>query len=590
MAPAFAVLLTLGPGFLAPLQRGAVERPALSGPEKTLDRGRFRLHYTLEGADAPPADDADADGVPDLVTTVGTALLQAEATYARAGWRPLVDDASGDIDVYVHDIDVFGYATPVPAGDADGASCFLEIDRGASVLGSVAASVATHELHHCVQFRYSVATAPWLYEATSTYEQYAHVLDPVLDFASAALWVERLSAPERRLDDVDGRFEYAAFLWAKYWTERGGADPDRSPAMWRRWSGRQRLGHCARRRSGRQFGDDLGDAFLEFTWNAFACGNDDGEHYLGDPIPCTATLGAPIADWDGRDLVLQHPRRPVHHRLPGAAHLAAWTAVQCDGDGVRLGGVALDRDGHTLAKGHTAGLLFHRARGLLRLVVAGLAPRSTPSVPRSRRRWAVATRAAAAAGAAARRWPCGAATRRRCSRCGRGPGASVDVEALRRPRRAQRGRRPRRSRRARRRRGCARRVSARRAAPSACSATRPCSTRRAPARARRPGRGFHHLGGHRAGIIDTACSSRVRRPRARGLRRRRRRAAGSRHRRRADPRAAARGVRRGQRAQRLGAVGIGAGACQAEDATSVHDAAVTRAATAPAVRDRSRTR
>ncbi|MCA9493510.1 MAG: hypothetical protein KC621_26445, partial [Myxococcales bacterium] len=213
----------------------SADRPVLSGPEEVLDAPPFRLHYTRSGRDAPPDTDEDGDGVPDLVTTYRDALLHAADDYAEEGWRPLVTDggAAGadDIDVYVQDLDIFGYATPVPLPDGT-ASCHLRLDPGNAIGGSIAAAVATHELHHCVQFRYTVQAATWLYEASATFEQYSHVVDPVLELPVGVLWAQWLDGGETRLAATDGRHEYAAFVFVDHWMQRRGADPDRLPALW----------------------------------------------------------------------------------------------------------------------------------------------------------------------------------------------------------------------------------------------------------------------------------------------------------------------------------------------------------------------
>lgn len=332
------------------LLRSAPERPELSGPEEQIDRGRFRIRFTREGRDAPPPTDADANGLPDVVDTLAAALPEAEDAYLAEGWRPLAGDGgaggSDAIDVYVRELDVYGYSTPVPLPDGSW-SCMLEIDRGVTVAGSVAASVATHELHHCVEFRYTVQTASWLYEAAATYEQYSHVVDPLLDLAVGVLYADRLGHPQRKIDDTDGRFEYAGFLWMKYWSERGGFAPERLPELWEALAADPDWTVALDAESRSRFGTDLASTFLDHAvWNGFACANDVGGHYLADPIPCRAALSVPLTAWAGDQIDLVHDEGPFT-----AAYLSLPTeddhaTITCDGgEGLGLVGTSLDPSG-----------------------------------------------------------------------------------------------------------------------------------------------------------------------------------------------------------------------------------------------------
>ncbi|MEQ1566848.1 MAG: hypothetical protein ABMA64_14495 [Myxococcota bacterium] len=345
-------MFAFAPVFLTALPplRGLDIRPTLSGPERTLTRGRFRVHWTEQGADAPILDDPDGTGRPDVIDVFADALVAGEAAYLAEGWRPLVGDAGGDgsddIDVYVRDIGPYGTTTPVASDD--GWSCRLDLDSNLSPNGQVAQSVATHELHHCVQFRYSVSLATWVFEAAATYEQYTHVVDPALDLALGWLYTERLGQVDRKLGAADGQFEYAAFLWTKFWVERGADTPERLPRLWEalgeeaEWQ--DGLGVAARE----AFDRDLPRTFLEHaTWNGFACAADDGGHYDPDVLPCIPTVTVPITPWDGAPVTLTHAEGPFT-----AAYLdlepagAERVEVACDGvDGVLFSVVPLDRDG-----------------------------------------------------------------------------------------------------------------------------------------------------------------------------------------------------------------------------------------------------
>lgn len=351
-------LATVLPGL-----RGAA-RPFVDGAVETLDAdGGFRLHFARDGADAVPPNDLDGNGLPDAVDTVRDTLGAARTAYAGDGWRPLVDDdgggGSGAIDVYLRSLDVYGYATPVPT--ADGPSCYLQLDPANSVAGQVMASVVWHELHHCVQFRYTTGAASWLYESGATFQQYRRVSDVVLDYAAGLLWAEWLQGHHRPLSAVDGRHEYAAFVFTKFWSERGGSDPDRLLRLWEGlaapppaaegladWVGALDL-------AGREaWGEDLEAVYLEHaTWSAFACASDDGGHYDPEVIPCIAqaTVDAPpFADGE-RVAHLADPFTAAFRTLgAGEATETGALRVTCRGPGrTRL--VARGADG---ARGESA--------------------------------------------------------------------------------------------------------------------------------------------------------------------------------------------------------------------------------------------
>jgi hypothetical protein len=374
------VFLSIRPALL----RDEEARPSLSGPEEVIERGRFRLHFTRSGKDAPDPVDADLNRYPDLVDEIVTGLIDGEREYVEEGWRSLVSDmgegGSTTLDVYIHEIDAYGYATPVPS-PMGGSSCFLEIDEDIQLTGGVARSVAKHELHHCIEFRYTPSAVSWLYEAAATYEQYTHVTDPVLDYALGVLYVERLATPELKLSDTSGRFEYAAFLWMKYWSEAAGYQPGRLPALWQsleevtgtggNWQDALELESQA------AFGQDLGSVYLDHAiWNSFACSNDDAQHYLPELLPCIAETSVPLVPWDGERIDLVHEDGPFtasYLELPADGDEIA---VSCDGSaGLRLALVSVDADGSKIAQvmdsGEGSAQISSVPGGTIRVVVAG---------------------------------------------------------------------------------------------------------------------------------------------------------------------------------------------------------------------------
>ena len=282
--------------------RNAKESPALSGPETVIDGAGFRIRYTTEGVDAPSPRDADGNGVPDLVDQVAKGLVAGFKAFAAEGWRApqgsVVDDEP--IDVAIREIAVLGYAYPLTQDDDAG--CRIEIDPLTDTAGDVVTSVALHELHHCVQFRYATDLPSWLYEAAATFEQYSHVDSPLLDLALAALWRAEITTPESGLASVDGESDpYSAFLWMKFWTEYradDGPELDRLPSLWEElavsndpWEARLDAA------SVRVMGSPLDRLFVDYaTWNGFACNADVGKHYTSESLGCTANVWPAVTE------------------------------------------------------------------------------------------------------------------------------------------------------------------------------------------------------------------------------------------------------------------------------------------------------
>lgn len=305
-----------GPGGVPAWGRAAAGggRPVLSGPEAVhvTPGAGIVVHYTLEGEDAleEAGDAAPPNGVPDQVDAIADGLDRVWEEYVlRDGWEPVRSDgvAGGDsrIDAYVTSLDARGYAFPEMG--PDGWSAYLLLDPGSVDYGTeVQASVAGHELHHALQFTYSVSADPWMYESTSTYVQYLGFGSPQLDGAREVLWALRLSEPARSVWDTGEQFEYAAMVWAKFLVDRRGGDREELRRLWEELGeaeGDWRDAHGALvSDQGLQAGDLLAE---HAEWNLFACGRDDGAHYLDDPADCGVparvhvAVAASALPWEG---------------------------------------------------------------------------------------------------------------------------------------------------------------------------------------------------------------------------------------------------------------------------------------------------
>lgn len=302
----------------AALVQRAASRPDLGDGVYIVNSadGRFRLHYTLEGPDAlRGVEDGDGDGLPDVAVEILSGLERARGVYQSWGWPDVVGDDGGGgtdaIDVYVHAIDGNGFAYPTTPNDARVAStCHISLnndltDGDAAILRSVAG----HELHHCLQFGYTVDVHSWLYESTATWAQYRLEESEALTLALDALYIIRLLSPDDPVATTDGRFEYAGFFFWKHWTERqadglgGPADDSLAVAAWEDLRGDGgwivRMDEASQARFERPFAA----TYAEWSaWNLFACARDDGQHYAASPLPCGADVEAPIAEATGPEL------------------------------------------------------------------------------------------------------------------------------------------------------------------------------------------------------------------------------------------------------------------------------------------------
>jgi MYXO-CTERM domain-containing protein len=286
----FALLLATT--CLMPMLRDGQDN-ALSGPELTVAAHgeQFLVHYTLEGSDAVSPEDDDGDGLPDTVSQVIAGLELGATSFEADGWRTLVgDEGAGDtdaIDVYLREIDANGYAYPIPG--EEGYACYMEIDSGLGSAGRITESVALHELHHCIQYRYRPTGMAFLYEASATWAQYFYVMDPALEYALGVLYAARLAEPDLPMNDTDGRYEYAGFLVMKFWREYAAEANDRLPELWEIYSWAEDWIEALEVHADNAWNLDLDEALLEYaTWNAFACARDDGGHYDPNNLPCIA--------------------------------------------------------------------------------------------------------------------------------------------------------------------------------------------------------------------------------------------------------------------------------------------------------------
>jgi hypothetical protein len=160
------------------------ETVTLSGDVEIIETENFRIHYTLEGADATTAEYAQQ--VADTLEEVYDVQVN------QIGWAEPVRGSDGLYPVYIADAlgsdDAFGYASPTvvvldnpntPDVRETGATRavfvidndFEDVDKEASAL-SLMRATSTHEFNHVIQFGYDQQEGlDWLYESTASWTE-----------------------------------------------------------------------------------------------------------------------------------------------------------------------------------------------------------------------------------------------------------------------------------------------------------------------------------------------------------------------------------------------------------------------------------
>lgn len=271
-------------------------RPLLTGVPQTSDSsdGRFRVHYTLSGADAlihGAVDRAPANGRPDDVDAVLDGLTRIAGPWRRrlALREPLADDGTGGdgrLDVYLRRLaGARGITQPGEVSRGPGRSVWIELDpRTASISTVRLAAAAAHEAVHGITAAYRSPLPPWLDEGLASYVEHGELVDAALAAETDALFALHLAAPEVPLDTVDGRREYANLVLVKYLVDAGGDEaviPRLLDALAGSGDGRRAL-QAVTGRPIELLLADLG------RWNRHACGADDGAHYAPRPPRCAS--------------------------------------------------------------------------------------------------------------------------------------------------------------------------------------------------------------------------------------------------------------------------------------------------------------
>ncbi len=253
LSPAEDPPLEFGPPGASPDDE---DRPTLSGPAQTLDTEHFRIHYTLQGADAVPAEDANNNQHPDYVEQVARSLeFVWYAEIEIFGWPPPPPDGSlgGDdrVDIYLQDImstdDLAGYVDggfrETLVGDNPrtevveirSSHSFMALDNDYAELSDTRnhdhlefmRAVVAHEFMHVIQYGMDGAEpADWLWEATATWmedEVYNHINDGLTVLGApfkSPDSCQLVYGGEERVEDIDNW--YGQWLFLRFISERYG--------------------------------------------------------------------------------------------------------------------------------------------------------------------------------------------------------------------------------------------------------------------------------------------------------------------------------------------------------------------------------
>jgi hypothetical protein len=220
----------------------------------------FHWIETVGDRDAVPGADDTALTIPPWVSTTMATFQNVWATEVGAfGYRAPRSDATspvpqidGRFDVYLADIGgddvpLFGYCTtddpnasnPAYTFYAFSAYCVVDNDfvnfGPAHTPQEFLEVTAAHEFFHAIQFAYDAAEDLWILEGTATWiedEVYPAINDNLTYLARSAA-----TSPGTPVDRGDGGFEYGAWLFFRYLSERLVGDRAIVREVWTRADG-----------------------------------------------------------------------------------------------------------------------------------------------------------------------------------------------------------------------------------------------------------------------------------------------------------------------------------------------------------------
>lgn len=264
------------------------------------------VHYEVGTSDAPPAKDADGNGIPDQVDRTSAVMERVWNAFTAAGYRaPLPDRGQGTqgpdkrLDVYLANVGRnFQYGMCRTDGGFVGrtapVSCVLDNDFRefpGDPLGNLRATAA-HEFFHAVQYAYDVLEDDWLLEGTAAWvedELFTEVNDN-----RQYLAVSQMAVPQRSLDDPTDLAVYGSWIFWRYLSLRHPGETGQLPtivrSVWERAGETAQDGHTYSMRALDQELTARGSS-LTTVYAGFAEANrhparhyDEGAAYLPSPL------------------------------------------------------------------------------------------------------------------------------------------------------------------------------------------------------------------------------------------------------------------------------------------------------------------
>jgi hypothetical protein len=133
---------------------------------------------------------------------------------------------------------------------------------------------SAHEFFHAVQFAYNTNAGSWFMENCSTWMEDV-LWDSIND--NYAYLAEFMNNTHLTLTTANGGFEYGAFLWPTYLSERFGIDFIKTIWEWTIPAN----AYMAVNQVLDEYGTGMENAYPEFaTWNFLTSTRNDGQHYI----------------------------------------------------------------------------------------------------------------------------------------------------------------------------------------------------------------------------------------------------------------------------------------------------------------------
>jgi hypothetical protein len=214
-------------------------KPTLTGtpiPPFLSAGGHFNIHYASSGSDAPPAGDANGNGIPDWVEKVASVF---EEVYSREvldmGYSPAPTGGGKPYDVYLQDL---GNRTPKFLGEttsdilltATSATSFIAIDNDFVEFPGYTPEeylkiTASHEYHHAIQYGYNYYFDAWYAEATSTWieDEVYDAVNQLYDYLPAYMLNLQLALDCQPVSVTNG-CGYSRWILNRYLVEIKGRD------------------------------------------------------------------------------------------------------------------------------------------------------------------------------------------------------------------------------------------------------------------------------------------------------------------------------------------------------------------------------